>query len=263
MSASKPFQASKRKILEARKKGQRIECKNLVFGLNLLTVLILIMSLFQGLSWFLEEISLFWHFSEGVELENVLALLIKSLEIISVIAGPVLVVNFVAVFLAEFSLGGLTVAWSNFKVDFSKLSPANGLKKVFGNRESNILSKVFANSLITFSVMLTFAGLSVYNLSGSRAFTQELNFKAISESLFSDLTILVIQCLLVGLFSYFFARAKFYRKLRMDHFELKREFRETEGSPELRAHRKTFFREVNSGVPELSARKAKVVLVSE
>jgi flagellar biosynthetic protein FlhB len=183
------------------------------------------------------------------------------------VSALILVVGFstpliIAAVAAQFLLGGMHFIPANLAFKGSRLSPLAGLKRMFGLDALIELGK----SLLKVTVL---GALGVWIVLGSLPEIIALTFvelqSAVSEA--GGLTIWIILVLVgaIGLLGALDAGLQWYRhnqKLMMTKQELKDEYKQTEGSPEIRARIRKAQQEIAQRGSVAEVDKAQVVLVN-
>ncbi|HDL6964070.1 TPA: EscU/YscU/HrcU family type III secretion system export apparatus switch protein [Yersinia enterocolitica] len=140
----------------------------------------------------------------------------------------------------------LVLASKSFKLKFDSLNPVNGFKKIFSLRTLKDFIKTLLY-LVFFS-----AASYVFWIRNKRLFF--LGLKNDISSLFQlwgqSLLVLVLYCLasliIVFILDYIAEYFLFMKDMKMDKEEVKREFKEQEGDPEVKFRRKELHREILS-----------------
>ena len=185
-----------------------------------------------------------------------------SLEQALVAVTPILGMTLVAALIAPLTLGGWNFSFEALVPDFTRLSPANGIKRVFSVRSLVELAKAFAKFLLLAAVALGFLRQHAGRL---LALGAEPLSNAIPDAAALGSSALI--ALSVGLAAIAAADVPWQiwshrQRLRMTRQELREEVRESEGSPELkgrirRAQQESAKRRMMQEVP-----KADVVVVN-
>ncbi|MFY0989130.1 flagellar biosynthesis protein FlhB [Halomonas sp. C05BenzN] len=132
-------------------------------------------------------------------------------------------------------LGGWLISAKSLKPQLSKLNPLKGLKRIFGVQALVELAKAIAKSLLVGSVAVTFLWsnrgtyLSLMDQPIQQALASALELAALACGLIV-LTLLVV--ILIDVPYQLWSHAK---KLRMSKEEVKREHKESEGDPHVKA----------------------------
>lgn len=165
-----------------------------------------------------------------------LILLMRSLLThLFVLLGPVFVV------LMLFGLGSNllqakpTFATERLAPDFSRLSPINGFKRIFGiDGISNLLKGI---------LKIVIVGLAVWTQVWPERTGLEATLDQSAAAVAGDMTRLLFRMMMAALAAiaaiavadYFLQRYQFLKRNRMSKQEVKEEFKETEGDPQIKA----------------------------
>lgn len=155
---------------------------------------------------------------------GILALLAITLLVI-VIPGEVL------------QLRGLIFSSQPLKPDFSRINPAKGLKRLF----SLLMLKQAFKSVFKFAVYSTVAVLAIRFAITSAGFEATSGGQLANLMWHAALRLLALfaaAALVFAAIDQIIARREFAKQMRMSRSELKREFKEREGEPRIKAKRK-------------------------
>ncbi|ONI44521.1 flagellar biosynthesis protein FlhB [Candidatus Epulonipiscioides gigas] len=183
---------------------------------------------------------------KNFELAYFLNIIRQSLLDIIIINGILFIVLFIVAFMASYVQVGFQVTWEPLKPKFNKFNPVNGLKKLFGLKDSLvdllknlfkliILGSVFYNTIIAeIPLFLTFYDLTIDNIAIyivdiiRRAGTNVgLSFLALA---FAD---------------YKWQQYKFEDSIKMTKHDVKEEFKQSEGDPQVKNKIKQKMREMS------------------
>jgi type III secretion protein U len=186
----------------------------------------------------------------------------SAIEVIATISFPLLIaVVFVGV-LSSFLVIGPVFSFETMKFDLKKLNPVEGIKQKFKLRVLVELLKSVAKItgaaiiiyFIIWQMLPDLISTILLPVLGTAQVVQEFLVKsAIRVGLFF---------LLVALFDLAFQKKNFAKEMMMEKFEIKQEFKDTEGNPEIKGKRKELAREIayQDGPP--SARFARAVITN-
>lgn len=148
--------------------------------------------------------------------------------------SPLLLVCLLASFVAPVLMGGLRFSGQSLVPDLNRLNPLNGLKRTYGPESLAELAK----SLLRILFVGTAAGLAVWHGLGSlRSLLQMPLERAIVDGMGVTLRLLLSTAGAMALLAAIdapYQRWNWLRKLKMTREELKREMKESEGSPEVK-----------------------------
>ena len=147
-----------------------------------------------------------------------------------------------------------------FKTD--KLSLIKGLKRIFSTTTLLELGKTIIKVIVIFSVGVTFVYIKFPSIIG---LPQATDISALAYSISTiglAIAILLLPLALVALVDTALQWYNFRKKMRMSYEELKKELKETDGSPEVRARQKFRQRQLATMRMMTALEKADVVIVN-
>jgi flagellar biosynthetic protein FlhB len=154
---------------------------------------------------------------------------------IAIIIIPLLITMLASLISSFLQNGKITFSAETIMPDFKRISLIKGLGRLFSSHSVIELFKaVIRMVLIAVALYFTIepsikhlAGLYDYSIADILGFTLDLAIKMM-------ITVCVIMALLAAL-DYLYQRYQFYKNLRMTKYEVKQEYRESEGNPEVKA----------------------------
>jgi flagellar biosynthetic protein FlhB len=148
---------------------------------------------------------------------------------------PLSLVLLSAVFLSAVAIGGWSFAASALTFKGERINPIKGIKRVFSANSLNELIKAMAKFLLVAAIAIAWLWLSVEDLLGlgrepiSTAIPHALKFSALSFVIVSTALILISAADVP------FQLWNYQKKIRMTRKEVRDEFKETEGQPEVKS----------------------------
>ncbi|WP_104748602.1 flagellar biosynthesis protein FlhB [Helicobacter cetorum] len=228
---------SAKKIQKAREEGNVPKSMEVVGFLGLLVGLL---SIFIFFMWWVDSFSEMYRqilkdFSLDFNKEEAYKLFYQLAKDAFLLLLPILIILVIVAFLANVLQFGLLFAPKAIQPKFSKINPINGVKNLFS------FKKLLDGSLITLKVFLAFfLGFFIFSL-----FLGELNHTALlglkSQLLwFKNKALLLIASLLFLFFIMAFIdliikRRQYTNSLKMTKQEVKDEYKQQEGNPEIKA----------------------------
>lgn len=239
--SQKTEEPTARKLEEARKRGQVVysrEVSNwaMLFAATLLVVMAgpgIMADLRDTLSKFLSDAGSMS--TEGTGLRLILSDLFW--HVIGAIIMPLLVLAGVGV-LSGFIQTGPIFTFDPVKPDLSKVSIFQGFKRLFSLRSIMEFVKGLAKLIIVtaaaiFVLLPYFSGIEHFVGQDMHAAMLDLR------TLFLKMMVAVLSVLfLVAVFDYLYQRHDFMSKMRMSKQEIREEFKQTEGDPQVKARLK-------------------------
>lgn len=176
--------------------------------------------------------------------------------------APVLGLTLVAALLAPMSIGGWNLTFSVLAPDFSRLSPMNGLKRIFSMRGVVELCKAFAK----FALVALFAVLFLWSKSGELLMLgSEPGAAAIGHAVSLSGQGLLTFSAALGLIAAIDVPYQLWQntqQLKMSRQEIREEMKESEGSPETKGRIRNLQHELASRRMMQEVPKADVVVVN-
>jgi flagellar biosynthetic protein FlhB len=172
-------------------------------------------------------------------------ILFKEVLVAGVLAiAPFLLVVLLVAVLAPLSLGGWSFAPNNLAFQWEKLDPVRGLKRVFSVRGLMELAKALSKFVVVAGVAVL---LLWYQLDALMALGREPLEPALGDAAWlvaRSFVLLCVALVIIAAVDVPFQLWHHARQLRMTRQEVKDEFKETEGKPEVRQRIRSLQREV-------------------
>lgn len=246
-SDDKTEEATPKKKSDARKKGQIPKSKDVALALTLLSSTIVIATLggFVGNELKTTMITFLNNYlTMALDYDSVQKILVIVIWRLAVIFLPIVVPIMLMGVLANFLQTGALITGEPLKPDLKKLNPINGLKRMFSMKSLVQLVKDSAIvSIVSFigykfikenyTYILTLGDL---NPAGVIAAIGKLTV-----NIFFKITIVMV---VIALADYIYQRYQFNKDLRMTKQEIKEEFKQQEGDPQIKGKIKQKQREM-------------------
>lgn len=263
--------ASQKKLEDARKEGQVAKSKEVATGLGLLSLFLLLkfwvgilgnqfLELFGGVYNKIPELATLNE--RGTSTLDIIAIMRHAwLQLILYIA-PVFVVGFLVAFIADY----VQVQWKPtakpLKPKFSKLNPLNGFKRIFSANTLFELVKSIAKILLIAYIAYSYLDdrknqlLLLYDIPLMPALS--LIGKTVIDL---GIRISVVYLVIVAA-DFAYQKFKFAKDMRMTKQEVKEEFKNQEGNPEIKGRIRQKMREVSQRRMMQSLPQADVVITN-
>lgn len=238
-SEEKSLPASKKKLGDARKKGQLPKSQDMVTAMVILTCSLYLVSVVddirQRCKALLDQVASVYTLPFAsvwpqVRSAAVDLLLDVSLPLLAVTVATVVLTNLV-------TMGGLVFSAEPLKPEFDRISPVAGFKRIFSLRSViELLKALFKLGVLAVAFVLVFRmGMqSLMQSSGCGARCVQTSFTELFQPL---LATLIIAFLWVGGLDVLMQRWLFGREMRMTKSDRKRETKDTDGDPLIRQAR--------------------------
>ena len=234
-----------KKLKDARQKGQVVHSKEVVSA-GMLTSLVFYFWATSDLHLsIISEIILlpsnFYHlpFLEALELV-VEALMYKAM----LLTMPLLLLVFVAGILSNYLQVGPLFVSEPIKPKAEKISVISGFKKIFSMKNlfefiKSFVKIVFLSILVYLVIINNISDLVKLPECGEQCLLPLLGRMVLLLLINS-----VVAFIIVAVVDYVFQKAQHIKELKMSKDEIKREYKETEGNPEIKSHRKHIHKEI-------------------
>lgn len=150
------------------------------------------------------------------------------------IVAPIMLASFFAALIAPMLIGGWNLSSRALQPDFSRLNPVTGLSRMFSTNSLVELAKSIAKFLIVGLV----AGISWWSARGElMGLGVEPSSQAIGHGLGLVASTFVWMCAALGLIAFIdvpWQLWSYARQMKMSRQEIKQEYKQSEGSPEVK-----------------------------
>lgn len=246
-SDDKTEEATPHKLSEAKKKGQVAKSKEASLSLTLLACTLIITALGDYIVQGLKETLI--HFLTNflnMELSYNNLFYITSITLIRVamLVLPVMIPIMIMGIAANLMQTGIMFTKEPLKPDFKKLNPINGIKRMFSKRTLvELLKDVLLITIVGYIgykfIMENYVKiLNLYNL---RFGVLIEVIRELIQSIFFKITLVLVA---IALADYIFQRRQFKKDMRMTKQEVKEEFKQQEGDPQVKGKIKQKQREM-------------------
>lgn len=249
-SGEKTEEATPKKKSDSKKKGQVAKSKELSSTITLFTVTLLMIMLgaymlenLKGLlSLFLNN-----YLTLSVNEYTFKNMLLVSLIRFGLLTLPILVPIMLMGIIASLMQSGFIFTGEPLKADFKKLSPISGFKKIFSTRSLVDLLKNLA--------IITIIGFVAYDFIESN-YLSIMNYGSLKIdailAVFGELVVdiffkIAIIMLIISIIDFTYQKYKHNKELKMSLQEIKEEYKQQEGDPQIKSKIKQKQREMASG----------------
>ena len=232
----KTEEPTSRRLEKAAEEGQVLSSKEMFVFTGICAMFGLIYLIPHYSSLMISYWSIFFDWSDIVnDQKSILDILSYSLRFFLIIVTVISAPMFVIVLLTQIAVGGINFAPSAAQFKGKKINPIEGFKRMFSTKALVELAKSILKVLLLFGL----TGLVIYDkLDDMIQLTERDLSHAVSVmgSSFPELIgALLIGLAIIAAIDYFWQRHTFIQGLRMTKQEIKDEFKQTEGSPEVKA----------------------------
>lgn len=254
MGGEKTEPATTKKLSDARKEGQVAKSKEIANGLGILALFLVLklwvgnmgnqfLNVFSNIYSMIPDTVTFWH---GYMPENDTNLIFRYMMLQAVIImAPILLVGVLVAFLSDVAQVGWKPTAKPMKPKFNKLNPLSGFKRIFS-----------ANSLVELLKALAKIGLVIYicysylkdkwNLLFLLYDMPLMQALSLAAQIVTDLGIRIAAVyMIIALADFAYQKVKFSRDMRMTKQEIKEEYKQQEGDPQIKGKIRQRMREAS------------------
>ncbi len=253
-----------KKIEDARKEGNIAKSQDLSGFVVLMVASIVLIFYLKYIIFYLEDIFKFYSFFIGVELtkSTVFLLIVKTSFYVFVLLAPIFIALIIAGIIANVSQFGFLFTIKPILPKFDKINFVKGLKRIFSVKTLvegiKTTLKTFIAFLVGFALFYQF--LKELPKLELMSFFEQLKW-------FSDKAAILIFSMLgvffvFGLIDFIYQKYSYKKSLRMSKQEIKDEFKQTEGNPEIKVKIRQLQREMAKKRMIAEVPKADVVITN-
>ena len=260
----KTEKATPKKLKDARKKGQVAKSQDVpavaTFVVSMGTTLAMAPRIYEYLTGYIhrvmDKVATVNMTDEGV------GLLIEGLTVVFMTSFPIVVIVALTGSFANFFMVGPMFATEVFKFDPKKFDPVQNLKSKFKLKTLvELLKSLFKISVAAFlcyqvvmegmDIVISAVGQPVY-----------VSLEIVTHFLIQVLIRVGLLFLFVAAADWVFQKRNFEKEMMMEKFEVKQEYKNTEGDPEIKGKRREVAREIAYGGGPSSPVGAKAVVTN-
>ncbi|MES2274266.1 MAG: type III secretion system export apparatus subunit SctU [Chlamydiota bacterium] len=264
--AEKTEKATPKKLKDARKKGQVAKVQDLPAAL---TFIVSITGALASVGFFFEQMGSFLlqMFREvantGGDFETRAGgyFYLAMQTILNASLPLMVIVCFVGV-LVSFLVVGPVFSFQAMKFDLKKLNPIDGIKQKFKLKVLVELLKSIAKITGAAIIIYIIIWNSIPELISTVLMPLLASASIVNDFLFTAAIRVGIFFLLVGLFDLAFQKRNFAHEMKMEKFEVKQEYKDTEGDPMIKGKRKELSREIAYQEGPGAARRARAIITN-
>lgn len=264
----KTEEATPKKIEESRKEGTVAKSKELVNAVGILTLFLLLKFgiRFYGVR-LIEIFDKYWKMLDRNLLDefDIMRALTLQNEISKdtlIITSPFLIVGFLVAFLVTKMQFTWKITAKPMQPKFSKINPISGFKRMFSSRALFELIKAVAQILligyVAYSVLQSHAN-DLYLLYGM---TIPEALSLMMDIIWTLGIRISMVMLAIGIIDYIYQRYKYKKDLKMTKQEVKDEFKNSEGDPQIKGQQKQKMRQASQRRMMASVPEADVIITN-
>lgn len=263
--AEKTEKATPKKLRDARKKGQVAKSQDFpsvfTFITSIAVVLFSTKYLFEQMGGYI--VATFRSIAGTTEMSSRAGgYLAECLMVILQCSLPIVVVTSLVGVLVTFLVVGPVFSGEVVKIDLKRLNPVTNLKNMFKMKTwieliKSIL-KISGAMFLIYSVIYN----SVPEIIGTAGIAPLGSAYVFSSFLTKVIIRVGIFFLIIAIFDLAYQRHNFQKEMKMEKFEVKQEYRDTEGDPHMKSKRKQVAQEIAYQEGPMAARRARAIITN-
>lgn len=252
-----------KRLRDARKKGQVAKSKEVVSAAIIVSLLFYLTG---AADYYLEQFRDLFNFPYWVEqatfAEAYDEMVTKAFRLgLAMIAAPIGIAVTMAV-ASSFAQVGALFAAESIKPDLKKLNPGKALKNIFSKKNLVELLKSLVKIGVLGAAVTYVIWQGLPNLMRVPACGLDCLLPTFG-ALFGELIYYVaLAFVLVAIADYAFQKMDYIKGLKMSKDEVKREYKESEGSPEIKSRRRSLFQEIVNSQETSNVKRSSVVIAN-
>lgn len=264
--AEKTEKATPKKLKDARKKGQVAKAQDIpaafTFVVSLAGALAMVSFFFSQIgSFMLSTFRSIATVGDGF-VTKAPGYFYEAIQVIMSASFPLMIVVCFIGVLVSFLVVGPVFSWEAMKFDLKKLNPVEGIKQKFKLKVLVELLKSIAK--ITGAAIIIY--LVLWNMLPQIITTVMMpiigSAQVVNDFLYTVAIRVEIFFLVIGLFDLAFQKKNFAKEMKMEKFEVKQEYKDTEGDPLIKSKRREQFREIAYQEGPRAARRARAIITN-
>ena len=263
--AEKTEQATAKKLRDSRKKGQVAKSQDFpsafTFIVSITTTIVAAGYLFETLASYI--ISMFKLSSTNIDLQNCAAsIFTQAIQVIFNTSMPILILTATVGILVNFLVIGPLFSVESMKPDIKRLNPISNIKNMFKFKTIfELLKSIFKISgalILIWSVIW----YSIPEIIATAALPVHGAAAVFSSFLIKVIIRVGIFFVVIAIFDLIFQKRNFAKEMKMEKFEVKQEYKDTEGDPHIKSKRRQAAQEIAYQEGPMSAKRAKAVITN-
>ncbi len=265
-SQEKTEEATPKKLREARKKGQVPKSRDVSTIVVLIAIFAVMAITFSMAGTEIRKVMLLSFQSasaqSGVAGPEIWAVGKAGLIAMAKIMFPIALVGMVMAALAGFLQVGALFAMDPLKPQMKKLNPIEGLKNMFKTQTFIELIKNIAKITIVFYLAYSTLKNELGTVLQTANIPIENAAKLTGDMIFSFVVKVLLAFLVISIIDFMVQKKQFMKQMRMSKDEVKREYKQDEGDPLIKSHRRQLHREFAFSDPQQMVKQSDVVVTN-
>jgi len=237
----KTEQPTQKKLQDAKKKGNVTKSVDLTGAIILIIILVLMAAVGdKGVRSIYDFVTLIIGEFTNIQLteDNVIQLYTMSLLFFFKTTGLTFVVVMIAGVIANVAQTGFIRSTDPLKPDFKKLNVIKGIKNMFSKKALFNLFKTLLKFIFIGVIAYNFVKAHIGDIFSMTGLNIAAIYPFIKDLIFSLLIQVAAIMLVLGIIDFVFQKYDYKKQLKMTKQEVKEEYKQMEGNPEIKSQRK-------------------------
>ncbi len=263
--AEKTEQATPKKLRDARKKGQVAKSQDfpaaVTFIVSIATTIIASGFLFESLASYI--ISMFKLSGSNMDIPSRAGgLFNQAIQVIFNTSMPILLLTACVGLLTNFLVVGPLFSLESMKPDIKRLNPVTNIKNMFKFKTLFELMKSIFKISGALILIYTVVWYSIPDIISTAALPVIGSALVFSSFLIKVIIRVGIFFLAIAIFDLVFQKRNFAKEMKMEKFEVKQEYKDTEGDPHMKSKRRQTAQEIAYQEGPMSVKRARAVITN-
>jgi len=260
----KTEKATPKKLRDARKKGQVAKSQDFPSAMTFVTALALTLALSHYLyQLFAGFLLACFKSAPTTRLEETAPFFIQEMCMVILKASlPIAVLVSIVGLIVGFLVVGPTFSTEVFKPDIKRFNIVNNLKEKFKMKTVvellKSVFKIFGAALIIYLITKSFLG----ELIATITLQPIVAFAILNKIIMKVVLAIGVYFILIAVFDLIYQRMQFAKQMKMEKFEVKQEYKDTEGNPEIKSKRRQLAQEIAYDEGANQVRRAKTIVTN-
>ncbi len=263
--AEKTEKATPKRIRDARKKGQVAKSQDFpsafTFVVSIATTIISAGYLYEMLASFI--VGCFKLSSTNIDLQNSApGIFSQAIQVIFNTSMPIMVLTSCVGVLINFLIIGPVFSLEAMKPDLKRLNPVTNIKNMFKFKTVFELLKSLFKIGGALILIYTVVWSSLPDIIATAAIPVVGSAMVFSSFLIKVVIRVGIFFLAIAVFDLVFQKRNFAKEMKMEKFEVKQEYKDTEGDPHIKSRRRQTAQEIAYQEGPMSVKRAKAIITN-
>ncbi|OCA60703.1 EscU/YscU/HrcU family type III secretion system export apparatus switch protein [Aeromonas piscicola] len=263
MSGEKTEQPTPKKLRDARQKGQVVKSKEVVSTAIILSLVGMLIAMSDYYLEHLGKLMLIPASHINLPFTEALNHVVENLmQEMAYLCIPILAVAVLVVLVSHIAQYGFLLSGESIKPDIKHVNPVEGAKKIFSIKSlMEFVKSLLKVTLLSLLVWVTIEGnlQAMLQLPGC-------GMSCVAPVLGGMMGQLMAVCamgfVVIAIADYAFEHYQHIKQLKMSKDEVKREYKEMEGSPEIKSKRRQFHQELQSSNMRADVKRSSVIVAN-